>query len=302
MLAYIAVLAGFLSMVVFSSFNETEELTSKEEIPVSTGLQQHITSYGLSKIFTLAGEEIPSGNFDALERLDRELIVNTYYHSASLLNLKMANRYFQVMEPILKENGVPDDFKYLAVAESNLRMTVSPAGAKGLWQFMKPAGQAQGLEINTEIDERYHVEKSTQAACQYILDLKKRFGSWTLAAAAYNMGETKLSKEMALQKAKSYYELNLNQETSRYVFRIIAIKELMENPERFGYFITKEEEYPPLSAYKTIIVDGPVESLADLAIENGTDYRMLKVYNPWLIESYLTNKTGKKYEIRIPSI
>lgn len=301
MFAYTAVLASFFSLVIFSSFNEQDKTTPKEEVSVTTDFLQHITSFDLNKTFALAGEEIPDGNFDAIERLDRELIINSYYHSATLLNLKSASRYFPVIEPILKKNGVPDDFKYLAVAESNLRMAVSPAGARGLWQFMKAAGTAQGLEINSEIDERYHVEKSTEAACQYILYLKERFGSWTMAAAAYNMGETKLSKEIEIQKAKNYYELNLNQETSRYVFRIMAIKEVMENPEQFGYYLKKEEGYPQLSSYKTIIIDGPVPSLADLAIEHGTNYRQLKVYNPWLIESQITNKEKKKYEIRIPT-
>ncbi len=301
MLAYSAVLAAFLSMVIFSSFHEQENPAPQQEAQTTSELRQHISSFDLNKTFTLAGEPIPAGNADALERLERELIVNTYYHSASLLNLKMAYRYFPVIEEILKEYGVPDDFKYLAVAESNLRMAVSPSGAKGLWQFMKPAGIAQGLEINSEVDERYHVEKSTEAACQYILYLKERFGSWTLAAAAYNMGETRLNQEINVQKAKSYYELNLNQETSRYVFRIIAIKEIMEHPEKFGYYVQKEEGYRPLSDYKIIVVDTAVPSLADLAIENGTDYRQLKVYNPWLIESSLSNRSKKSYEIRIPN-
>ncbi len=301
MFAYTALLAAFLSMVIFSSFNEQENLSPQEELSEASDFQQRITSFELNKTFSLAGEEIPKGNFDAIERLDRELIINSYYHSASLLNLKMANRYFPIIEPILKAYGVPDDFKYLAVAESNLRMAVSPAGAKGLWQFMKTVGTAEGLEINTEIDERYHVEKSTEAACRFILHLKKRFGSWTMAAAAYNMGETRLSKDIEEQRAKNYYELNLNQETSRYVFRIIAIKEVMEDPERFGYYLSKDEGYPQLTNYKTLVVEQPVTSLADLAIEHGTNYRQLKVYNPWLIESFISNKTKKKYEIRIPT-
>ncbi len=300
MLTYTTMLAAFLSMVIFSSFNEQGAISPKEEVLDAPGLQQHITGFDLNKTFSLAGEDIPAGNFDAIERLDRELVINSYYHSATLLNLKMAHRYFPVIEPILKANGVPDDFKYLAVAESNLRMAVSPAGAKGLWQFMKPTGEAYGLEINSEIDERYHVEKSTEAACQFILKLKERFGSWTLAAAAYNMGETKLNQEIALQKATTYYELNLNQETSRYVFRIIAIKEVMEDPERFGYYVSRDQGYPQLSDYTTITVDTAVPSLADLAIKNGSDYRLLKVYNPWLIQSQITNKNKKTYEIRIP--
>jgi len=188
------------------------------------------------------------------------------------------------------------------VAESNLRMAISSAGAKGLWQFMEATGKAYDLEINVEIDERYHVEKSTEAACQFILHLKKRFGSWTMAAAAYNMGETILSKRIEDQRANTYYDLNLNDETSRYVFRVIAIKEIMKDPEQFGFFVDKDHLYPALDEYNTVHIDGPVPNLADLAIQNGTSYRILKVYNPWLIGSSLTNKSGKRYEIRVPKV
>ena len=165
---------------------------------------------------------------------------------------------------------------------------------------MEPAGKAYGLEINAEVDERYHVEKSTEAACKFILHLKKRFGSWTMAAAAYNMGETILSKRITDQRANSFYDLNLNEETSRYLFRIISIKEIMNDPEQFGFFVDKEHLYPPFNDYYTIHVEGPIPNLADLAVKHGTSYRMLKVYNPWLIGSLLTNKSGKRYEIRVP--
>lgn len=297
--AFASVLVSFCCLVIFSSFHE-KEITNPDTTSVSTGFQQHIASFDLDKPFSFAGESIPDGNFDALERLDRELIINTYLHSALLLNIKLANRYFSVIEPILAQYGIPEDFKYLCVAESNLRMATSPAGAKGLWQFMEPAGKAYGLEINAEVDERYHVEKSTEAACQFILHLKKRFGSWTMAAAAYNMGETILSKRITDQRANSFYDLNLNEETSRYIFRIISIKEIMNDPEQFGFFVDEDHLYPPFSDYYTIHIEEPVPNLADLAVKHGTSYRMLKVYNPWLIGSLLTNKSGKRYEIRIP--
>lgn len=300
MFAFAALLAGFLSLVIFSSFNAEDAAAPTDSTRLSGGLQQHISSFGLDKTFSFATESIPKENFDALERLDRELIINTYLHSALLMNIKLANRYFPVIEPILAKHGIPEDFKYLSVAESNLRMAVSPAGAKGLWQFMEASGKAYGLEINSEIDERYHVEKSTEAACKFILHLKKRFGTWTMAAAAYNMGETILNKRIEDQRANTYYDLNLNEETSRYVFRIIAIKEIMQDPEKFGFFVEEDHLYPPFNDYYTIHVEEAVANLADIAVKHGTTYRLLKVYNPWLVGSSLTNKTGKRYEIRIP--
>lgn len=293
------ILTGFGSLMLFSSFNG-QQAPAEERIVPSNSLRQYISAYDLDQPFSLAGEAIPDDNFDALERLDRELVINAYLHSATLLNIKLANRYFPVIEPILKKHGVPDDFKYLCVAESNLRMATSPAGAKGLWQFLESVGRSYGLEINSEVDERYHVEKSTEAACKFILHLKKRFGSWTLAAAAYNMGETMLNRRIQDQQAKTFYDLHLNEETSRYVFRIIAIKEIMEDPGQFGFFVEQDQLYPPLEETYTLPVDGPVPDLADLAVNNGTSYRMLKVLNPWLISTSLTNKTGKQYEIRLP--
>jgi membrane-bound lytic murein transglycosylase D len=300
MFAFTSVLAGFFSLVVFSSFNETTDPPIKDSSVVSTGLQQHISSFSLDKDFSFADESIPSGNFDALERLDRELTINSYQHSVLIMNIKLANRYFPVIEPILQQYGIPEDLKYLCVAESNLRMATSPAGAKGLWQFMEAAGEAYGLEINAEIDERYHVEKSTEAACKFLIHLKKRFGTWTLAAAAYNMGENGLNKRIEDQRAKTFYDLNLNEETSRYVFRIMAFKAIMQSPEQFGFFVDPHHLYPPFNDYYTIHIEEPIPNLADLAVKHGTNYRLLKVFNPWLIGTSLTNKSGKRYEIRIP--
>lgn len=300
MFAFATMLAGFCSLVIFSSFNDKGDVSASDPISVSEGLQQHISGFSLDKEFSFADEPIPAGNFDALERLDRELIINSYQHSSLLLDMKLASRYFPVIEPILAKNGIPADFKYLCVAESALRMATSPAGAKGLWQFMEAAGEGYGLEINTEVDERLHVEKSTEAACKFILHLKQRFGTWTMAAAAYNMGENGLSKRIEDQRANTFYELNLNEETSRYIFRIISIKEIMLDPEKFGFFVDKNDLYPELSDYYTVHIDKPVPNLADLAIQHGTNFRLLKVYNPWLMGTSLTNKSGKRYEIRIP--
>jgi membrane-bound lytic murein transglycosylase D len=263
-------------------------------------LPQVIKSVNLDRPFDLAGEQLPMDNFDVVERLDREILSNAYMHGTTLLNIKAAYRYFPMFESVLAAYGVPDDFKYIAVAESNLRAATSPAGAKGIWQFMPNTAKGYGLELTEDIDERLHIEKATEAACKLILDYKKRFGSWTMAAAAYNLGETRLAKEIAAQHAELFFDLNLNSETSRYVFRIVAIKEIMANPESYGYYPEEFDKYKPLEDYKVVEVTSSIASLADFAKKNGTTYRMLKVYNPWLINSKLENKTGKLYRIKIP--
>ena len=301
MYIFATVMSGFLSLVIFSSFNDKDIAQEAYALSDTSGVNQRITAFDLDAKFTFADEAIPVDNFDAIERLDRELLINSYMHATTLLNLKIANRYFPVIEPILKSHGIPDDFKYLSVAESNLRMATSSAGAKGIWQFLESVGTAYGLEINGEVDERYHVEKSTEAACKFILHLKNRFGSWTMAAAAYNMGETALTKRIEDQKASTFYDLNLNEETSRYIFRIIAIKEIMQKPRHYGFYIEDEQLYLPFHEYSTLIITEPVPNLANLAQQYGTSYRMLKVFNPWLTGASLPNKNGKAYEIRVPN-
>jgi hypothetical protein len=262
---------------------------------------QRVRSINLDKAYNFCGEKFPMDNWDVRQRLDAELLRNVYFHSQTILAIKRANAIFPIIEPILKEEGVPSDLKYLAVAESALSNVVSPAGARGLWQFMKDAADGYGLEVNTEVDERYHLEKATHAACKYLKKEKERLGSWVLAAAAYNGGPGRIAEEMAKQRAKSFFELNLAaDETMRYPFRIVAIKEVMEHPTDFDYEIEKEHLYPPITGYKTVEVKGAVASWGDFARENGIHYRMLKLYNPWLIDSKLTNKDGKTYLIRIP--
>lgn len=302
MFAFASMLSGMLCLVIFSSFHDRVVSTDTDPERSFTGLQQHISGFPLDKTFSFAGEDIPSDNFDTRERLDRELVINSYQHSVLLMDIKLANRYFPIIEPILVKYGIPEDFKYLCVAESNLRMATSPAGAKGLWQFMEPAGEAYGLEINAEVDERLNVEKSTEAACRFILHLKNKFGSWILAAAAYNMGENGLARRIEEQRGHSFFDLYLNEETSRYVFRIISIKEIMQAPEQFGFFVDDTQLYPPFNDYYTIHIDTTIPNLADLAVQHGTTYRMLKVFNPWLTGSALTNKSGKRYEIRLPKV
>lgn len=260
-----------------------------------------IRSIDLNKDYDFCGEKFPMNNFDVRQRLDAELLRNVYFHSSTLLALKRANALFPVIEPILKEEGVPEDLKYLAVAESNLSNAISPAGARGVWQFMKSAAEQYGLEVNDEVDERYHLEKATRAACRYLLRQKELLGSWVLAAAAYNGGPARISTEMKNQRARSFFDLNLAaDETMRYPFRIVALKEVMQNPEYYEYRIEKDHLYDPLPPYKVVKVDGPVNSWADFAAEHGVSYRMFKLYNPWLIDNKLTNKARKIYEVRIP--
>lgn len=290
---------GFLSgivfcLLIFVSFSSKDtSLGSFFELP------QQIKAVNLNKKFDFAGEVVPI-NDDTKERLDRELSVNAYWQSTTLLNIKMSYKYFPAVERILKEEGVPDDFKYLAIAESGLRNVTSSASAKGFWQFMKPSAIEMGLEISDEVDERLHLEKSTKAACTYVKKMYKRFGTWTNVAGAYNVGPTSFARSLAEQKETSYYDLSINEETSRYLFRIIAIKEIVRNPGDFGYFLDDEQKYQPQNL-KEIKVTNTITSLTDFAHENGLTYRMLKYYNPWLISSKLTVAPGKEYIIKVPN-
>ena len=289
-----------LAIILFGALLISFSPKSKEEVSHFFNLQQHVGSVNLNKDFFFADEAVPI-NEDTYERLDRELSVNAYWQSSTLLQLKLAYKYFPQVETILRNQGIPDDFKYLAVAESGLRNPTSGSGAKGYWQFMKPTAKELNLEISEDVDERLHLEKSTLAACSYIKQLYNRFGNWTNAAGAYNIGPTAYSRAVEEQKETSYYRLNVNDETSRYVFRIVAFKEILSNPSDFGYYIENFEKYMPHPKMKEIEVTSTIESLADFAHVNGTSYRLLKYYNPWLINSRLTVSAGKTYIIKIPA-
>ncbi len=246
-----------------------------------------------------AGEAVPLNDPDVYERMDRELLVNTYWQSNGLLMFKRAEKYFPVIEPILKKNGIPDDFKYLAVIESGLINVVSPAGARGVWQIMPATAKENGLEVNENVDERYNLEKSTEVACKYLLKSKNSLGSWTLAAAAYNAGNSGISKRLEEQQVSNYYDLLLGEETGRYLFRIIALKEILKNPEKYGYNFTKEDLYKDIPTY-TVKVDTAVTDFTAFAKSFGINYKILKIHNPWLREPQLNNKTRKVYNIEIP--
>ncbi|TDY11884.1 lytic transglycosylase domain-containing protein [Meridianimaribacter flavus] len=246
-----------------------------------------------------AGEAVPLEDPDVLERMDRELLVNTYWQSNGLLMFKRAEKYFPVIEPILEKHGVPDDFKYLAVIESGLTNAVSPAGARGVWQIMKATGRENGLEVNDNVDERYNLEKATEVACKYLLDSKERLGSWTLAAAAYNAGNAGVSRRLKEQDVTDYYDLLLGEETGRYLFRIVALKEILSNPKKYGFNFKENDLYKNIPTYK-VSVDTVVTDFSRFAKQFGINYKILKIHNPWLREDHLNNASRKQYFIEIP--
>ena len=259
------------------------------------------------KIFTaeipsklaFCNENVPIKMFYVRESLERELLTNTFWQSNTLLLLKRAYRWFPVIEPILKKNNIPDDFKYLALIESGFLNVVSPANAAGFWQFIKPTALRYGLEITEEVDERYNLEKATESACKFITNTYGIFNNWTLAAAAYNMGEFGLKRSLDTQNVNSYYDLYLNDETSRYVYRILALKIIYSQPVKYGYYLRLKDLYPPIP-YRIVTVDSGITNLIDFAKANNITYRILKDFNPWLRNKQLVNKSKKIYEIKIP--
>lgn len=250
--------------------------------------------------FYLAGERVPLERVDVAESFKRELITNTYLHSSTIQILKKIPRVFPVIEPILKKEGIPDDFKYLAVIESSLNPSaVSPAGAVGLWQLMPGTARELKMEVSRDVDERYDIEKSTHAACAYLKKAYKKFGSWTMAAASYNGGMNMLSRQMKAQKEDNYYDLLLNSETARYVYRLLALKQIIENPTLYDFFVSVKYEPEPC---EEIAVKGNVKSWTDFARQHGISYKTLKRFNPWLRRTSLQNSKHKTYYVRIPII
>ena len=279
---------------------DTNNTVVNDSIEKNVANEYRISSIDIPADLNFAGEAVPQQDPEIMERVDREFLVNTYWQSNALLLMKRANKYFPIIEPILAKNGIPDDFKYLAVAESGLTNVVSPAGATGFWQIMRETGREYGLEVNSNVDERYHLEKSTEVACNYLNKWKKKYGNWTLTAAAYNAGPGGINKYMRIQKAENYYDLLLGQETGRYLFRIMAIKEILSNPEKYGFHLDKDDMYSAAPSF-TVEIDKPVASFADFAKEYEINYKILKRHNPWLREPHLNNNSRKKYTIEIPN-
>ena len=259
----------------------------------------HVVSIQSPDTMDFAGELVPLHHFDVRESLDRELTACAYWHTQTMLIIKKADRFFSIIEPILAEQGMPDDFKYLVITESNLMPTaISPSKAVGLWQILEGTGKELGLEVNDEVDERYHIEKATMAACTYLKRLYERTGSWTMAAAAYNNGPNALMKQVAKQGETNYYNLLLNSETARYVFRILAFKAIVSNPQQYGFKLRQSDIYPRYQ-YKEVQVDTAITDLANFARSQGINYKLLKTLNPWLRDNKLSNKKQRSYTIKI---
>lgn len=288
------------SLFIFSTTNEkVQHFKDAKDSLKNTSKTYEIKALKIPDYLEFAGERVPLEKSDIKERIDRELLVNTYWQSNGLLMFKRSHKYFPIIEPILAKNGIPNDFKYLALIESGLQNITSPAGARGFWQIMSSTGKEHGLEVNTNVDERYHLEKATQAACDYLKEAKNQFGNWTLAAAAYNAGKAGIASKINIQLVNDYYDLLLGDETERYVPRIVAVKEILTNPVKYG-FIFDEEDLYTLEPTRIIEVDTAITDIARFAKGYGINYKIMKLHNPWLRENKLNNKSRKLYQIKIP--
>ncbi|MEY4928075.1 MAG: hypothetical protein RI894_2511 [Bacteroidota bacterium] len=295
---YCLTLAAFATVQLFASYGTSSLPASAAKIPDGLSTFQTVRAIKMPTSLDFCGEAVPLDNFDARERFDRELHDNAYKYGSLLMVLKLSNRIFPIIEPILAEQGVPQDFKYLAVAESALRDATSPAGAKGIWQFMPATAREYGLTVNDEIDERFNLEKVTAAACRYLKNANGRYNNWTLTAASYNAGMGGVSNNMAGQNGHSYYDISMTEETNRYVFRILAFKEIMHDAAAYGFFLDKEDLYNPIET-ALAEVTGP-ENWGAFAERYGTSFRVLKALNPWIMSNSFSNSARKTYLVKIP--
>lgn len=293
------VVGVFAAFALMSLKSEQIPSTENDSLQTNEEINLPISQPFIPENITFCGEEVPLENFDVYEALDYEMVVNMYRHSATIAYIKRANRYFPEIEKVLAENNIPDDFKYLCVAESGLSNVVSPAGASGFWQFMKTAGNEYGLRIDSNIDERYNHHKSVVAACKYLKNAYKTFGNWALVAASYNMGIGGVKKAIETQKVNNYWDLLLNQETARYVYRILALKIILQNPQNYGFNLQEEHLYNEIPTY-TITIDTTINDLTQFAFDNGINLKMLKHFNPWLRTNILPNAARKEYIIELP--
>ena len=296
----VAIVALVTSIFICATTTKDSSATNDDGKQPRSNKMPTLYAPPLPDSISFAGEAAPLDIYYVREALDREIIANTFSHTSTLLYLKRANRYFPIIEPILKRNGVPLDFKYLCVAESGLTNATSPAKAQGFWQFMKATGQSYGLEVNDEVDMRNNLEASTEAACKFLKKLRNSLGSWTAAAAAYNCGEGGLSRNLSKQDIKSYYDARLNTETSRYIYRILALKQIMQHPQDYGFYLRRCDLYPAIP-FRTATLSGQNIDLYKYAKDNGTTYKLLRDFNPWLTSEKLTNKGNKTYTVKLPT-
>lgn len=301
----IILLTGIVIGIIISNFlvfsKNADDSTQTTTISTSEEIHTPYQAFQppIPKEANFAGEELPLQNFDVSESLDLELVINTYRHSSTIMYLKRANRYFSLIEPILKANGIPDDFKYLCVAESGLQHAISPASAVGFWQFMKATGREYDIEINRNIDERYNIIISTEAACDYLNRAYNKFGNWTLAAVSYNMGMAGLQRKLDHQQVDNYWDLYLPTEPGRYIYRIVALKTVMSDPLLYGFNIPQENLYQEIETID-VTVDSTINRLQEFAFNHNINYKLLKLFNPWLRDTLLMNSTGKEYHLKIP--
>jgi hypothetical protein len=292
---------GFIAIILICSifiFGTSSDAIENDKDKNTAEFYQ-IKALKIPSNLEFAGEKVPLDKPEILERIDRELLVNTYWQSNTLLLIKRAHKYFPIIEPILKKNGIPDDFKYLAAIESGLQNVTSPAGAKGFWQLMPQTAKELSLEVNTNVDERYNIEKSTEVACDYLRKAKNKFGNWTLAAASYNAGMAGISKKQEEQLVEDYYDLLLSEETKRYIPRIIVMKEILSNPQKYGFVFDQEDLYIEQPT-QIIQIDSAITNIAKFSKDLGINYNTLKLHNPWLRENTLNNASKKVYELKIP--
>jgi membrane-bound lytic murein transglycosylase D len=286
-----------ISIITIIFYNAIHKTAPNPELQTHKGYK--IKALKLPSGLNLAGERVPVEINDVKERMERELLVNTYWQSNGILLLKRVNRYFPILEPLLAKYNLPDDFKFLALAESAFTDETSSAGAAGIWHFMRTTGKEYGLEINENVDERYNIEKSTKVAAEYLIKAKEKLGSWTLAAAAYNAGNRGVSRRLEAQEVNNYYDVKLPDETERYIFRILALKEIITNPKKYGFIFDKEDLYTRKET-RLVKVDTAISNLTLFAKEFGMNYKELKIHNPWLREHKLNNKSRRLYEVKIP--
>lgn len=292
----VSLVTAVLVATVFLSFNNVEKVERERPLVLSM-----TASADMPAEMMFADEKIIFDRYDIRERMDRELNSFTYFHSTTMMLIKRANRIFPIIEPILKENGMPDDLKYLAVIESNLDpRAISPARAAGLWQFMPTTGKEFGLEISSEVDERYHIEKSTVAASKYLRKAYNNYNSWSAAALSYNGGQGRITRELSNQKADNALDLLLVEETARYYYRMLAIKLIFENPKHYGFVLRGDQLYKPMT-FKDVEVTASIPSLVDFAKEHGVTYSQLKDFNVWSRDTKLTVSSGKSYIFQIPT-